>query len=102
MRVPTDVDQSLLDDPEEFDPEALIEGRFIDIEFEVDAHVGMGLRKMPGKQPFIVAMTAYAMDGDRDLCMDAGMDEYIRKPIKIEELQKVLERLGEEPGKLGE
>ncbi len=60
------------------------------------------VRKMPGKQPFIVAMTAYAMDGDRDLCLDAGMDEYIRKPINIEELQKVLERFGEEPGKLRE
>ena len=49
------------------------------------------VRKMPGKQPFIVAMTAYAMDGDRDLCLQAGMDEYILKPIKIEELRKALE-----------
>jgi CheY-like chemotaxis protein len=56
------------------------------------------VRSMSGKQPFIIAMTAYAMEGDRELCLEAGMDEYIRKPIKIEELQVVLaavdERLG--------
>ena len=37
-------------------------------------------------QPWIVAMTANAMDGDRERCLEAGMKSYIAKPIRVEEL----------------
>jgi CheY-like chemotaxis protein len=40
----------------------------------------------------IVAMTANAMKGDREACLDAGMNDYIAKPIRGEELANVLER----------
>jgi CheY-like chemotaxis protein/nitrogen-specific signal transduction histidine kinase len=40
----------------------------------------------------IVAMTSYAMAGDRENCMAAGMDEYLSKPIRIAELDALLER----------
>jgi CheY-like chemotaxis protein/HPt (histidine-containing phosphotransfer) domain-containing protein len=40
----------------------------------------------------IVAMTANAMESDRKRCMDAGMDDYISKPIKAQELQQILSR----------
>lgn len=38
----------------------------------------------------VVAMTANAMRGDREKCFEAGMDDYISKPIKLEALQKVI------------
>ena len=47
-------------------------------------------RWAPDKRPRIIAMTANAMQGDRDQCLAAGMDDYITKPIRIERLVEAL------------
>lgn len=45
-------------------------------------------------QPLVIAITANAMVGDREKCLDAGMVDYMAKPIKVNELQAMLEKWG--------
>jgi len=49
--------------------------------------------KGTGEHILIVAMTAHAMKGDRERCIEAGMDGYVSKPIRVAELFDVLENL---------
>ncbi len=45
-------------------------------------------------QPLIIAVTANAMKGDRDLCLAAGMNDYISKPFQQEDLRRILKKWG--------
>lgn len=48
--------------------------------------------KVTGKHTIIIAMTAYAMEGDKEICLVAGMDDYVAKPIDTDLLYKKIEK----------
>ena len=50
-------------------------------------------RWQPQERPRIIAMTANAMQGDREMCIAAGMDDYLTKPIRVERLVEALNQV---------
>lgn len=50
------------------------------------------IRNQQMRQPFIVAMTANAMQEDREACSQAGMDHYLSKPLKVDQIKLSLEK----------
>jgi len=52
------------------------------------------IRKLwPENGPKIVAITAYALDGERQMCLEAGMDDHIGKPVQKKDLQNLLKNI---------
>lgn len=51
-------------------------------------------QKWSAARPRIIAMTGSALPGDREKCLEAGMDDYIARPVRMEELRRALERWG--------
>lgn len=76
--------------------EKLYDVIFMDVQMPVmDGYEATrSIRKMEdlSAQPKIVGLTAFAMKGDRERCMEAGMDHYISKPFQKDDLRKVLDR----------
>jgi len=76
---------------------------FLDIQmpemdgFETARHIRKAWAGNESKRPRLVAVTAAAMTGDRERCLDAGMDGYMTKPIHIEDLMPILETAGPVP-----
>jgi two-component system, sensor histidine kinase and response regulator len=49
--------------------------------------------RQSGRRTPIIAMTAYAMKGDREMCLEAGMDDYVSKPVRAQQLFAAIERV---------
>jgi signal transduction histidine kinase/CheY-like chemotaxis protein/HPt (histidine-containing phosphotransfer) domain-containing protein len=50
-------------------------------------------QRWPDEQcPYLIAMTASAMEGDREMCLQAGMDDYVSKPVRLPALVEALQR----------
>ena len=60
--------------------------------FEATRHIRAFESKQPGRHTPIIAMTAHAMKGDRERCIEAGMDDYVAKPLEPRVLFNVLDR----------
>jgi CheY-like chemotaxis protein len=81
--------------------EALVPGRHAAVLMDcqmplVDGYEATARNRAKGVRVPIIAMTAHALEGDRERCLEAGMDDYLAKPLRGEQLDAVLERwLGE-------
>jgi CheY-like chemotaxis protein/nitrogen-specific signal transduction histidine kinase len=62
--------------------------------FEATAAIRAAERRTGAHIP-IVAMTAHAMSGDRERCLEAGMDDYVAKPISVHQIDRVLDRIAQ-------
>ncbi len=71
---------------------------FMDVEMPemdgLEATRAMVMTYPPSARPAIIGTTAYAMEGDREKFLSSGMDDYVSKPIKLEQIQEALERWG--------
>jgi len=69
---------------------------FMDIQMpELDGlEAARKIRELWHNGPKIIAITAYALEGDMDKCINAGMDDYISKPMRLDELQNKLLKWG--------
>ncbi|MFH1137586.1 MAG: response regulator [Pseudomonadota bacterium] len=79
---------------EKFDAEGPFDLILMDVQMpDLNGLEATGLirvKEKPGQRVFIAAMTAMAMKGDREKCLEAGMDGYMSKPISPDELTRML------------
>jgi len=66
---------------------------FMDVQMEemdgIEA-TGKIIQKWGKQRPLIIAMTAFAMESDKEKCLNAGMDDYVSKPIKPDDLHRII------------
>ncbi len=71
---------------------------FMDVQMpEMDGYqatkiIRSGIYKLKNQSVPIIAMTAHALEGDKEKCIEAGMDDYLSKPVVMEQLVEILEK----------
>jgi signal transduction histidine kinase/CheY-like chemotaxis protein len=70
---------------------------FMDVQMpELDGlEAARRIRARGGRTPWIIALTAHALDEDRRQCLDAGMNDFLSKPVQLTELTKAMSRIPE-------
>ena len=67
---------------------------FLDVQMPVmdgyEASRQICLSQPKARRPWLVALTANALQGDRELCLEAGMDDYVTKPVRPRELEEAI------------
>lgn len=59
---------------------------------EIDGYEAIGMLKKSGSVLPIIAVTAQAMTGDRERCLEAGADGYVSKPVNIDQLMIYIDK----------
>ncbi len=58
----------------------------------LEASKAIRMRYPPEKQPYIIAVTAYAQEYSKEMCLNAGTDDYLSKPVRLNDISNAISK----------